>query len=54
MMTFLIVWFGVVRSNQATGYAIQHDSVPVPSQDELGGLRQEGHPAIKNGGYIDR
>jgi len=36
--------------NQATGYAIQHDSVPVPSQDKLGGLRQEGHLAIKMGG----
>jgi len=36
--------------NQATGYATQHDSVPVPSQDKLGGLRQEGHLAIKWGG----
>ena len=25
--------------NQATGYASQHKSVPVPSQDKLGGLR---------------
>jgi len=23
--------------------------MPVPSQDKLGGLQQEGHPAIKNG-----
>jgi len=30
--------------NQATGYAVQHIPVPVQSQDELGGLRQEGHP----------
>jgi len=29
---------------QATGYAIHHIPVPVPSQDKLGGLRQEGHP----------
>ena len=29
---------------QATGYASQHKSVPVPSQDKLGGLPQEGHP----------
>ena len=27
------------------GYAIEHIPVPVPSQDKLGGLRQEGHPA---------
>ena len=27
------------------GYAIQHITVPVPSQDKLGGLRQEGHLA---------
>jgi len=27
------------------GYAIRHIPVPVPSQDKLGGLRQEGHPA---------
>jgi len=32
-------------SNQATGYASQHIPVPVPSQDKLGGLQQEGHPA---------
>jgi len=25
-------------------YAIQHIPVPVPSQDKLGGLQQEGHP----------
>ena len=29
--------------NQATGYASQHYSVPVPSKDKLGGLWQEGH-----------
>ena len=28
-------------------YAIQHIPVPVPSQEKLGGLRQEGHPASK-------
>ena len=38
-------------SHQATGYATQHDSVPVPSQDKLGGLWQEGHLAIKIGVY---
>jgi len=37
-------------NKEASGYAIQHDSVPVPSQDKLGGLRQEGRPAVKNGG----
>jgi len=35
---------------QATGYVTLHDSVPVPSQDKLGGLQQEGHLAIKMGG----
>jgi len=40
-----------VGSHQATGYATQHDSVPVPSQDKLGGLLQEGHLAIKIGVY---
>ena len=29
--------------NQATRYASQHKSVSVPSQDKLGGLRQEGY-----------
>jgi len=28
-----------ILSVQATGYASQHKSVPVPSQDKLGGLR---------------
>jgi len=37
-------------NKEASGYAIQHDSVPVASQDKLGGLRQEGRPAVKNGG----
>jgi len=32
-------------SNQSTGYASQHNSVPVPSQEKLGGLWQEGHSA---------
>ena len=46
--------FGQAK-NQATGYATQHDSVqPVPSHDNLGGLRQEGHPVIKMGGYGGR
>jgi len=31
--------------NKAMGYAIQHFPVPVISQDKLGGLQQEGHPA---------
>jgi len=31
--------------NQATGFVIQHNSVPVLIQDKLGGLWQEGHPA---------
>jgi len=31
--------------NYATGFAIQRIPVPVPSQDKLGGLRQEGHLA---------
>jgi len=30
---------GTFLPNQATGYASQHKSVPVPSQDKLGGLR---------------
>ena len=30
---------------QATGYAIQHIPVPVPSQDKLTELQQERHPA---------
>jgi len=30
--------------NQATGHAIQHIPVPVPSQDKLGGLQLDGHP----------
>jgi len=29
---------GTLLPNQATGYASQHKSVPVPSQDKLGGL----------------
>jgi len=33
------------RVNQAMGYAIQHIPVPVPNQDKLGGLQQEGHLA---------
>jgi len=37
--------------NQATGHATEYDSVPVPSQDKLGGLQQEWHLAIKMGGY---
>jgi len=28
-----------------SGYGIQHIPVPVPSEDKLGGLWQEGHPA---------
>jgi len=48
---FLIL-SGKPSGNQAIGHATQHDSVPIPSQDKLGGLRQEGHLAIKNGeGY---
>jgi len=32
--------------NEATGYASQHYSMPVPSQDKLGeGLQQKGHSA---------
>ena len=31
--------------NQATGYASQHYSSPVPSQDKLGRLWQKGHSA---------
>jgi len=31
--------------NQATGNAMQHIPVPVPSKDKLGGLQQERHPA---------
>ena len=30
-------------TTEATGYASQRNTVPVPSQDNLGGLRQEGH-----------
>jgi len=29
--------------NQTTVYASQRYSVPVPSQDKLGGLQQKGH-----------
>jgi len=32
-------------ANQATGYTLEHIAVPVPSQDKLGGLWQEGHQA---------
>jgi len=31
-----------VLFNQTMGYAIQHNSVPVPSQDKLAGLQQKG------------
>ena len=34
-----------IMASLATGYATQHKSVPVPSQDKLGGLWQEGHSA---------
>jgi len=32
-------------NNQATGVCKPAYLVPVPSQDKVGGLRQEGHPA---------
>jgi len=38
--------------NQATGHATEYDSVPVPSQDKLGGLQQEWHLAIKKWGVM--
>ena len=41
----LVAAFQVFWVNQAIEYASQHKSVPVPSQDKLGGLRQEGHTA---------
>jgi len=34
--------------NQATGYASKHCSVPLPSQDKLGGLQQKGHSMQKS------
>jgi len=45
----LLNYLRINVAHQATGYASQHIPVPVPSQDELGGLRQEGHPAYKSG-----
>ena len=40
--------------NQATGYTIWHISVPVPNQDKLEGLRQEGHfTSVKMRGLME-
>jgi len=48
-VNFCSVFCANVRlSNQATGYASQHYSVPVPSHDKLKGLWQKGH---KNGDW---
>jgi len=43
-VSFLLDFF--FRLNQATGYASQH-LMPIPSQDKLGALQREGHPAQK-------
>jgi len=46
--TLLAEWifrYLIEEQNQARGFAIQPIPVPVPSQDKLGGLQQEGHAA---------
>jgi len=52
MVVVVVKMVSALISNQATRYASQHKSVSVPSQDKLGGLRQEG-PLVKNGGIIE-
>ena len=41
MVGFILLYFAA--RNQATGYASRHKSVPVQSQNKLGGLWQKGH-----------
>ena len=40
-------WVGHTVTNQATGYTVQYNSVPDPSKDKLGWLRQESHTTQK-------
>jgi len=49
--TFYFIALFIVLT-KPRGYAVQHIPVPVPSQDKLGGLQQEGI-RHKNGGLME-